>query len=506
MPTVNRRAAHIAFAVVVAAALGACQSNQARDTASRPQARPLPPVTQAKPTTPLKPVEPPRTGPRRIALLAPLSGEFAEAGRDLANGAAAALFDVSGVDAEIMAFDTQGAPDGAKAALADAVKERADIVIGPLFSANAKTLGPDLAAAKLTALAFSNDGGAAGPQVLIVGQAVETEAARIVQHARDNGVRTLAIFGKEDATGAAVARQVIRESEATPGLGIRRALYQPGSDYTDVARSVEALVKSASGGYAPSGAALRLKTQLDAAADPAATLADIGLARTGADRDVFMELSIYYRTTTSSGISRPVAVNDVVQRYDAALGSGFGADAVLLTVSGAELSTVAPMFQLYDAEEKGLRLLGLSAWSAMDPARARELHGGRFPVLAANTGFETRYERLFGAYPSELAAVAYDATRLALAANGRGLVRPVPRRAFDNLGPVDGANGPVEIAPSGLVLRPLEIVEMQAAGFVAVEPARVVTPAAPPPVTLTPPAAQAQPPVTLTRPPGRVGS
>lgn len=504
MPTGNRRAAHIAFAVVVAAALGACQSNQARDNASRPQPRPLPPVAQANPATPLNPVEPSRTGPHRIALLAPLSGEFAEAGRDLANGAAAALFDVSGVNAEIMTFDTQGAPEGAKAALADAVRERADIVIGPLFGANAAALGPELEAAKLTALAFSNDGAAAGPQVLIVGKAVETEAARIVQHARDNGVRTLAIFGKEDAIGAAVARQVIRESETTPGLGIRRALYQPGADYTDVARSVETLVNSARGGYAPSGAALRLKTQLDASADPAATLADIGLARAGAERDVFMELSIYYRTTASSGIGRPAAVNAVVQRYDSALGGSFGADAVLLTVSGAELSTVAPMFQLYDAEEKGIRLLGLSGWSAMDPARARELHGGRFPALAANDGFETRYERLFGAYPTELAAVAYDATRLALAASDRGVMRPVPRRAFDNLGSVDGANGRVEIAPSGLALRPLEIVEMQSAGFVAVEPARVVTPAAPPPVTLTPPAAQ--PPVTLTPPPGRVGS
>lgn len=496
-----RGAARFSLALVVAAALGACQSNQAQQQTAKPPPRPLSPVVQAKPQ-PVKPVEPIRTGPRRIALLAPLSGKFSDAGRDLANGAAAALFDASGAEAEIIAFDTRGDLEGAKAALAEAVKAQADVVIGPLFGANASSLDLDLQAAKLTALAFSNDGAAAGPNVLIVGQSVETEAARIIEHARNAGVRTVAVFGKNDAVGAAVARQAARESGATPGLGIRPALYEPGADYTSVARSVQNLVQRANGGYAPSEPAQRLKNQLDASADPATTLADIGLSRGGGERDVFMQLSIFYRSMTASGTTRPEAVNTVVKRYDSALGGGgFGADAVLLTVTGAELSTIAPMFELYDAREKGVRLLGLSGWAAMDPARARELHGGRFPLPAYNEDFATRYERLFGAFPSELAAVAYDATRLALAANERSTARPVPRTAFETLGTVQGANGTVEIGPGGLALRPMEVVEMQAAGLVAIEPARAVAPAAPPPVTLTPPGQQ--PPVVLTQPPPR---
>lgn len=467
--------------VAVAAGLAACQSGQQNQpTAERPTTRTLKPVAQKQPVEPRDPQAPLRGGPIRVALLAPLSGDFADAGRELANGAAMAMFDTTGVEAELFAFDTRADQTAAQAALDQAVRQRADVVVGPLFGANAKAIAPGLEAAGLTALVFSNDSSVVGPNVWVTGRTVEIEATRIVRHAAESGARVVAVFGRADAVGEAAAAQAAREAAAIEGFYVRRALYAPGTDYTAIARSVEALIVSDGGAGGLAADAGRLKSQLDASVDPADTLARLAAGKTGPEQAVFQDLAAFYGQQISAGARRPQAVNAVIGRYMAGDAPRGRADAVLLTVGGAELSTIAPMFQLYDADAAGLRLLGLSTWSAMDPARARELHGGRFADELYNDAFDAKYERLFGAYPSELAAVSYDAVRLALAASERAAARPVPSGAVAAAGEIPGARGPVRVSAAGLALRPMEVIELGPAGFVPVDPARIVDPAEPP--------------------------
>lgn len=486
-----KRWPRLMLAAATVVALAACQSSQqTRSQSARAPAKPLQPVAEARAAKPATPPKPIRSGPIRIALLAPLSGDYADAGRELANGAAMAVL-APGTDAEILAFDTKADPNGAKAAVAEAALARADIVIGPLFGANAKAVAPDLEVAGLTALAFSNDGSVAGQRVSVMGRAVEAEAARIVRHAAESGARVVAIFGKNDVAGEAAAAQAAREAAAIDGFHVQRALYQPGEDYTAVAKSVERLVTAGGDGGRAADAG-RLKTQLDASADPGATLADLAVSAGGIDGATFSGLAAFYDGEIARGVPRPEAVNAVIGRYMTAGGPGGRPDAVLLTVGGAELSTVAPMFQLYDADVLGVRLLGLSGWSAMDPARARELHGGRFAVAPFNEAFELEYERLFGVYPTELASVAYDAVKVALAATDRAVARPAPAGAPAAAGRVAGAHGFVRVSDGGLALRPLEVLEMGPLGFTPVEQPRIVDPAASAPtpaVVLTPPAA-----------------
>lgn len=483
-----KRWPRLMLAATAAIGLAACQSSQQTRSQAPAPAKPLQPVADARAAKPVAPPKPIRSGPIRIALLAPLSGDYADAGRELANGAAMAIL-APGSDAEILAFDTKADPNGAKAAVADAALARADIVIGPLFGANAKAIAPDLEVAGLTALAFSNDGSVAGPRVSVMGRAVEAEAARIVRHAAESGARVVAVFGRNDVAGEAAAAQAAREAAAIDGFQIQRALYQPGEDYTAVAKSVEQLVTGGDDGGRAANAG-RLKTQLDASADPGATLAELATSVGGTEGATFSGLAAFYDGEIARGAPRPEAVNAVIGRYMTAGGPAGRPDAVLLTVGGAELSTIAPMFQLYDADVLGVRLLGMSGWSAMDPARARELHGGRFAAAPFNEAFELEYERLFGVYPTELASVAYDAVKVALAATDRAVARPAPEGAPAAAGRVAGAHGSVRVSEGGLALRPLEVLEMGPLGFTPVEQPRIVDPAAPPPpaVVLTPPA------------------
>ena len=204
---------------------------------------------------PLEPVAPLRTGPIRVALLAPLSGAFGDAGSELSNGAAMALFDTPGVQAELMAFDTAGDADQTKAAVLLAASKQADVIVGPLFGRNAAGIADALAAEGLVALAFSNDGSVAGQQVLIMGRTATTETARIIRHAASEGARNITVFGKAGAVGDAVARQAIAEQSAQNGLRIQRALYAPDTNYTQITKNVAALLRARSRDNSRSAAA-----------------------------------------------------------------------------------------------------------------------------------------------------------------------------------------------------------------------------------------------------------
>ncbi len=463
----------------IALALAACDASHSANRATRPTTV-TPPPRIAGVQAPSTPVAPLRVGPIRIALLAPLSGEFQDAGRDLSNGAAMGLLEAPSGSAEILAFDTAGDIAKTTAALKAAIAAEADIVIGPLFGKNAAGVAPKLQAANLTALSFSNDGSVASSHVLIMGHAVQVETARIVQHAAANGAATIAVFGKADATGEAALSQANREDAAEPGLFIRPALYDAGTSYTDIARNVQDVLNARGRQAERTETAGRLKAQLSASPNPGGELQRLAVTRPPQERPLFQSLAEQFQGLIAAGAVRESAINAVVARYAAEGPLGGGAvNAVLLTIRGGELSTVAPMFQLYDAEASGVRLLGLSGWLDMDPARARELHNGRFAAPPASEAFDNRYEASFGKFPSELAAVAYDTVKLALAASAAPTARPIPPAAIKAQGEVIGAAGPVRMSAAGLALRPLEVLEMRPTGVFPIDPARIVEPAHP---------------------------
>jgi ABC-type branched-subunit amino acid transport system substrate-binding protein len=416
-----------------------------------------------------------------------LSGEYSDAGRELANGAAMALLDAPTAAAEILTFDTAGDAATTELVLQKAIDEQADIIVGPLFGRNAQGITGLLETSDLSALSFSNDGSAAGGRLMIMGRAVQWETARIVRHASNAGARTIAVFGKADAIGNAAADQAEQDAFSAPGgINVHRALYESDTDYTAIARKVQSLLNSRGRNSARSTNAEALKAQLQASQDPGAELARLSTTRPGSEGTVFRELATFYALMMGAGTQRPSAVKAVVSRYRARGGLGSSdVDAVLLTIGGVELSTIAPMFQLYDAQASGVRLLGLSSWNDIDPTRARELHGGRFVSEPYSDAFDARYEGAFAAEASELAAVAYDAVKLALAAHQISGDRPIQAAALIEAGEIDGATGPVRMSESGISLRPLEVLEMRPNGVFPVDPARIVDPAEPvtPPVS-----------------------
>jgi len=141
--------------------------------------------------------------PAKIALLLPMGGmgETAAVAKSLKQGAEMALFEVNDPNVELITKDDGGTPARARAAADAAIKEGAEIIIGPLLSQAVEGVTPVAREAKVPVLAFSNNTQVAGEGVYLVNFLAEQEADRIVSYAAAHGKRRFAALIPGDAYG-----------------------------------------------------------------------------------------------------------------------------------------------------------------------------------------------------------------------------------------------------------------------------------------------------------------
>jgi ABC-type branched-subunit amino acid transport system substrate-binding protein len=152
--------------------------------------------------TPSTPVEPIDTD-IKVGLLLPLSGQQASLGRSMLQAAEMGLFDVGGDNFKLVVRDsaTSGGP---AAAAREALSDKADIVLGPLFGAELKQAAAPVTAARVPMVSFSNDSSQAQPGVYILGVTPESQIARVVAYAASQGVKRFAIMTPNSAYGRLV--------------------------------------------------------------------------------------------------------------------------------------------------------------------------------------------------------------------------------------------------------------------------------------------------------------
>ena len=185
---------------VLATSLAACAPTVAPPP---PVSQPAPPPVVTPPVvTPSTPVEPVDTD-IKVGLLLPLSGQQASLGRSMLQAAEMGLFDVGGDNFKLVVRDsaTSGGP---AAAAREALSDKSDIVLGPLFGAELKQASAPVTAARVPMVSFSNDSSQAQPGVYILGVTPESQIARVVAYAASQGVKRFAIMTPNSAYGRLV--------------------------------------------------------------------------------------------------------------------------------------------------------------------------------------------------------------------------------------------------------------------------------------------------------------
>ena len=226
--------------------MASCGGAQRGQQSTQRQAEPEPPKVEAA-----KPVEPQITaqpeaavaGKARVALLAPLSGQHAEVGQQLLNAAQLALFDLADDDFAMIVEDTQGTPQGARAAVQRAFRQGAQLIVGPLFANSVTAITQEARLQQVNVLAFSNDSSVATQGVWTLGLSPAAQVRRVVNYASRQGLRTFAVMAPRDAYGDVIVRSMQEAAQANGAQISNIVTYTPGSN------SYEGPVQSLAGGY-----------------------------------------------------------------------------------------------------------------------------------------------------------------------------------------------------------------------------------------------------------------
>jgi ABC-type branched-subunit amino acid transport system substrate-binding protein len=168
--------------------------------------------------------EPIATGsskPIKVALLLPLSapGQTAPIAKAMKQAGEMALFEHEGSNVQLIVKDDKGTPEGARLAAEDALRNGAELILGPLFSKSAAAAASVARPASVPIIAFSNDRQIAGNGVYLLSFLPKPEIDRIVDYAQSIGKRRFAALIPADTYGK-VAEAGLREAINRNGLSL----------------------------------------------------------------------------------------------------------------------------------------------------------------------------------------------------------------------------------------------------------------------------------------------
>ena len=183
--------------------------------------------------------------PRQIALLLPLTGGAASAGKAIQNGFLGAYFaTASGLDdrQRVRIYDVNS-EGGASAAYAAAVAEGAEFVVGPLLKRSVTELANDiLVPVPVLTLNYLGDETLAPPGLYQFALAPEDEAISAAQRALSDGYARGVALVPNNAWGRRLLTSFVTEFEGLGGTLLDYRMYTPGKqDFSDEIESLMGL-------------------------------------------------------------------------------------------------------------------------------------------------------------------------------------------------------------------------------------------------------------------------
>ncbi len=193
------------------------------------------------PTNPLISGEALGTGTVRVGLLLPLSavGNAQALATSMRNAAQLGLNDFTANDLTVLVKDTQGTPEGAAIAAQAALAEGAEILLGPVFAAEVRSVAPLAAQASVPLVSFSSDPSVAASGSYIMGFTVDDQVNQVIGQASSAGRRSVAAIISEGAYGT-FAEAALRQATARTGIRLVQVQrFAPGG-FTAAAQAVAA--------------------------------------------------------------------------------------------------------------------------------------------------------------------------------------------------------------------------------------------------------------------------
>jgi len=190
-------------------------------------------------------------GSVKVALLLPLTGNVnaQQVAKSMKQAGELALFDFDKPNVKLIPKDTHGTPDGARRAAEDAVKEGAELIIGPLFANEVTAVAPVAQSARVPVLAFSSDRNVAGNGVYLLSFVAGSDVPRVISYAAANGKKRFAGLFPQNDYGRIVEQAFNRAVQSSGGQVVLTKSFPPEAN--GMLASVKELAPLAKKGSAP---------------------------------------------------------------------------------------------------------------------------------------------------------------------------------------------------------------------------------------------------------------
>jgi branched-chain amino acid transport system substrate-binding protein len=358
-----------------------------------------------------------------VAILLPITGQRADLGRALLQGAQLALQDNSGPALDVL--DTGGTPAGATTAAQAAVAHGDVLILGPLTSSETAAVAPVARPASIPVLAFTNDTSQSQPGVWPLGISPDQQIRRLVIAAQAQGKSQFAGLLPDSDFGRAMATALTNAAEALglpaptvrmhqPGMGSITAAARDLSDYANRRGPIDAKVKAAR-----------------ALGTPEARREAQELARASIPPPSF--------------------------------------DVLLLGDVGDALQEIAAILPYYDVDRSLVQIIGPALWA--DPSSGSASVQGAWyaaPDSSTRANLERDYSAKYGVAPPPLVDLAYDVAEVAKVIVGP---RGSDVAILTQPGGFVGTDGWFALLPDGQVKRGLAVYKIERAGAEMIDPA-----------------------------------
>jgi ABC-type branched-subunit amino acid transport system substrate-binding protein len=191
------------------------------------------------------------TGNVKVAVLLPItsSGSTPAVAKALKQAAELALFDFDNPNVTLIPKDTKGSAEGARTAAESALRDGAELIIGPLFAAEVSAAAPVALQGGVPMIAFSSDEKVAGNGVYLLSFLAGRDVPRIVAYAMSQGKRNFAELIPQSAYGRIAETAFARAVSSAGGQAAVRASFPPNDSTAMLGpvRQIASAVKSGQG-------------------------------------------------------------------------------------------------------------------------------------------------------------------------------------------------------------------------------------------------------------------
>lgn len=363
-----------------------------------------------------------------IAVLLPMSGPAKTVGNDIKTSIETAFLRKTKPNIKMSFYDLSGEKAERDAIMQSVIDENPDIVIGPLFAEDAKTIR-DIKPTRLPVLSFTSDASVLGDGVMTVNLLPTQSIETAINQMQTDGATGVLVLAPNDKSGELMA-SVAQQSLDLYDMSIKGLLYYTPSD-TDNIKDV-------------------------------AMRASLYNARNAANTRAREILSDILTKENVSGTTRSSLIRQLEKLSRTETTGKLPYDAILLLGNGEDSKAMMSFLRYYGVGNREVAFYGTTLWQDADIASDFSMNGAKYAVLPeVSESFTTTYNMVAGKNPDHLAAFGYDAANLAL-----GMLFSQKSDAaylFDPNGYV-GAAGIFRLQPSGESERALRIMTLNGSG------------------------------------------